>query len=64
MSTEQVAASAELIQEKLLGAKFQERLPRDNPRSFTSVYYRAGDGKLFKMAVVDTQRDWPKICRA
>lgn len=57
-------SNAVLIQAKLLGARFQERLPRDRTRSFTSVYYRAGDGKLFKMAVVDTQRDWPKICRA
>lgn len=53
-----------LIQAKLLGARFLERRPRENPRSFTSVYYRAGDGRLFKMAVVDTQRDWPKVCRA
>lgn len=53
-----------MIQAKLLGAKFQERLPRENARSFTSVYYRAGDRRLFKMAVVDTQRDWPKVCRA
>ena len=57
-------SNAVLIQAKLLGAKFQERLPRENPRSFTSVYYRAGDRRLFKMAVVDTQRDWPKVCRA
>jgi crotonobetainyl-CoA:carnitine CoA-transferase CaiB-like acyl-CoA transferase len=57
-------SNAVLIQAKLLGAKFQERLPRDNPRSFTAVYYRAGDRKLFKMAVVDTERDWPKVCRA
>ena len=53
-----------LIQARLLGARFQERLPRESPRSFTSVYYRAGDRRLFKMAVVDTQRDWPKVCRA
>jgi crotonobetainyl-CoA:carnitine CoA-transferase CaiB-like acyl-CoA transferase len=53
-----------MIQAKLVGARFQERLPRENARSFTSVYYRAGDRRLFKMVVVDTQRDWPKICRA
>lgn len=57
-------SNAVMIQAKLLGAKFLERRPRHDPRSFTSVYYRAGDGKLFKMAVVDTQRDWPKVCRA
>lgn len=57
-------ANAVWIQAKLLGARFLERRPREDARSFTSVYYRAGDRRLFKMVVVDTQRDWPKICRA
>jgi crotonobetainyl-CoA:carnitine CoA-transferase CaiB-like acyl-CoA transferase len=53
-----------MLQAKLLAAQFQERRPREDARSFTSVYYRAGDRRLFKMAVVDTRRDWPKVCRA
>jgi len=53
-----------MIQAKLLGAQFLERRPRDDARSFTAVYYRAGDRRLFKMTVVDTRRDWPKVCRA
>ncbi len=53
-----------MIQAKLLGAQFLERRPREDARSFTSVYYRAADRRLFKMAVVDTQRDWPKVCLA
>ena len=53
-----------MIQARLLGARFQDRRPREAARSFTSVYYRAGDRRLFKMAVVDTRRDWPKVCRA
>jgi len=53
-----------MIQARLLGARFQDRRPREAARSFTSVYYRAGDRRLFKMAVVDSQRDWPKVCRA
>lgn len=57
-------SNAVMIQAKLLGAQFLERRPREDARSFTSVYYRAGDHRLFKMAVVDTRRDWPKICRA
>jgi len=57
-------SNAVMLQAKLLGAEFQERRPREDARSFTSVYYRAGDGRLFKMAVVDTRRDWPKVCRA
>ncbi|HTQ78146.1 MAG TPA: CoA transferase [Burkholderiales bacterium] len=57
-------SNAVMIQAKLLGARFLERRPREEARSFTSVYYRAGDRRLFKMAIVDTQRDWPKVCRA
>ncbi|MFY9315144.1 MAG: CoA transferase [Burkholderiales bacterium] len=57
-------SNAVMIQAKLLGAQFLERRPRERARSFTSVYYRAGDRRLFKMAVVDTRRDWPKVCRA
>jgi formyl-CoA transferase len=52
-----------MIQAKLLGAKFLERRPREDARSFTSVYYRASDKRLFKMSIVNTQRDWPKVCR-
>ncbi len=57
-------ANAVWIQAKLLGAQFLERRPRESTRSFTSVYYRAGDRRLFKMVIVESQRDWPKICRA
>ena len=57
-------SNAVMLQAKLLGATFLERRPREDARSFTSVYYRAGDRRLFKMAVVDTRRDWPKVCRA
>lgn len=57
-------SNAVMLQAKLLGAQFLERRPREDARSFTAVYYRAGDRRLFKMAVVDTRRDWPKVCRA
>jgi formyl-CoA transferase len=53
-----------LIQARLLETKFQERRPREEARTFTGVYYRAGDGRIFKMAVVDTEAGWPKVCRA
>lgn len=57
-------ANAVWIQAKLVGARFLERRPREEARSFTSVYYRSADRRLFKMVVVDTERDWPKVCRA
>jgi crotonobetainyl-CoA:carnitine CoA-transferase CaiB-like acyl-CoA transferase len=57
-------ANSVMIQAKLLGAQFQERRPREDARSFTSVYYRAADKRVFKMAIVSTERDWPRVCRA
>ncbi len=57
-------SNAVMIQARLLGAEFLERRPREDARSFTAIYYRAADSRLFKMAVVDTQRDWPRVCRA
>ena len=53
-----------MIQARLVEAKFQERRPREEARNVTSVYYRAGDRRIFKIAIVDSQRDWPKLCRA
>ncbi|HEX2464517.1 MAG TPA: CoA transferase [Thermoanaerobaculia bacterium] len=57
-------SNAVLIQARLLETKFQERRPREEARNFTGVYYRAGDGRIFKMAIVDTEAGWPKVCRA
>jgi formyl-CoA transferase len=57
-------SNAVMIQAKLIGAQFLERRPREDARNFTSVYYRAGDKRLFKMAIVEIERDWPKVCRA
>lgn len=57
-------SNAVMIQAKLLDAKFQDRRSRENARNFTGVYYRAGDGRLFKMAIVDIARGWPQVCRA
>jgi len=53
-----------MIQARLVEAKFQERRPREDARNVTGVYYRAGDRRIFKIAIVDSQRDWPKLCRA
>ena len=57
-------SNAVMLQAKLIGAQFLERRPRENARNFTHVYYRAGDKRLFRMAVVHVERDWPKVCKA
>ncbi|HEX2567632.1 MAG TPA: CoA transferase [Burkholderiales bacterium] len=53
-----------MIQAKLLGARFLERKPREQARSFTAVYYRAADQRLFKMSIVDQERGFPRAARA
>lgn len=57
-------SNAVMIQAKLLGAQFLERRPREESRNFTRVYYRTADKRLFRMAIVNVQRDWPKVCTA
>lgn len=59
-----VWANAIIIQARLLHTQFQERRAREDARNFTGVYYRAGDGRIFKMAVPDIEPGWPKVCRA
>jgi len=57
-------SNAVMIQAKLLGATFLERRPREAARSFSGVYYRAGDKRVFKMSIVDQERGFPRVCRA
>jgi formyl-CoA transferase len=57
-------SNAVLIQARLLETQFQARRPREDARNFTGVYYRAGDGRIFKIAIVDTEAGWPRVCRA
>lgn len=57
-------SNAVLIQARLCDAQFHERRPREEAPNFVGVYYKAGDGRVFKMTVVNTEQGWPRICRA
>jgi crotonobetainyl-CoA:carnitine CoA-transferase CaiB-like acyl-CoA transferase len=53
-----------LVQGGLCGAKFQEKRPRERAISFGNVYYRAGDGRVFKLSLANVEKLWPAFCRS
>jgi formyl-CoA transferase len=53
-----------LIQAKLCGARFHDKRPREQARYFAGVYYRAGDGRVFKITIADIEKGWRPFCRA
>lgn len=59
-----VWSNAVIVQGRLLDARFHDRRPREEAYNFTSVYYRAGDGRVFKITLVDLQGGYPRVCRA
>ncbi len=57
-------SNSSLISARLAEAEFQERLPREQSRHYSSVYYRSGDDRIFKVAIVDHPKSWPGFARA
>ena len=57
-------SNAVLLQAKLCDATFHERMPREQARNFTGIYYRSADDRIFKMAIVNVEQGWPRVCRA
>ena len=57
-------ANAWNIQAQLCGATFPPKLPRAQARGFGGVYYRTGDGRMLKFALVNPERLWPRFCHA
>jgi crotonobetainyl-CoA:carnitine CoA-transferase CaiB-like acyl-CoA transferase len=57
-------ANSSNVQGQLCGAEFPERVHRDESHNFAYIYYRAGDGQVFKPAIVNVEKRWPSFCRA
>jgi formyl-CoA transferase len=53
-----------LIQAKLCGARFHDKRPREEALYFAGVYYRSGDGRIFKMTIANIEKSWAPLCRA
>ncbi len=58
-----VYANSMTIQAKLCGARFRDKVPREEIPNFAAVYYRSRDGKVFRHAVFAEDK-WPPFCRA
>jgi len=52
------------IQAQLYGAQFHQKRTRDQALNFSAVHYRASDGRIFKLAIVNVERDWPGFTQA
>jgi formyl-CoA transferase len=57
-------ANATELQGVLCGARVPEKPTRENYYNYAYISYRSGDGKLFKLSIVDQKKHWPLICQA
>lgn len=57
-------ANANMIQGQLCGAKFHERVPREQSYNFTYIYYLPKDGRPLKLNIHNQEKSWAPFCRA
>ncbi|MGC1402690.1 MAG: CoA transferase [Thermodesulfobacteriota bacterium] len=57
-------ANSNMIQGQLCGARFRERVPREQSYNFTYIYYMPKDGRPLKLNINDQEKDWAPFCRA
>jgi crotonobetainyl-CoA:carnitine CoA-transferase CaiB-like acyl-CoA transferase len=57
-------ANATMLQAQLAGAKFFEKRPRDQAYNFIALHYKTGDGRILRLCLLNSERDWPKFCAA
>jgi formyl-CoA transferase len=57
-------SNSSVVQGKLCGAELPQRVHRNESHNFAYIYYQAGDGQVFKPAIVNVQKRWPSFCRA
>lgn len=56
-------ANATLLQAQLVNARFKPKRPRPQAYNFTYLHYRSGDQRLFKLGIVNLDKDWQPFCR-
>ena len=57
-------ANSVMLQAQLADASFREKRPRENAYNFTSLHYPTKDGRLLKLSLVNSQKDWVPFCEA
>lgn len=56
-------ANATLLSAQLSNAQFREKRHRSRAYNFMSLHYRARDGRLLKLGMVNAEKDWAPLCR-
>jgi formyl-CoA transferase len=57
-------SNSTMIQAQLCGARFHQRVPREQSYNYAYIYYLAGDGRPLKLNIHDQEKDWAPFCRA
>jgi crotonobetainyl-CoA:carnitine CoA-transferase CaiB-like acyl-CoA transferase len=57
-------ANSNMIQGQLCGARFRERVPREQSYNFTFIYYTPKDGRPLKLNIYDHEKDLAPFCQA
>ena len=57
-------ANATMLQAQLCDANFKPKRPHARAYNFTSLHYRSRDGRLLKLGIVNTAKDWQPFCEA
>lgn len=57
-------ANATMLQAQLSNAEFQEKRPRSNAWTFTTIHYQSKDERLLKLGIVNIDKDWQPFCEA
>jgi crotonobetainyl-CoA:carnitine CoA-transferase CaiB-like acyl-CoA transferase len=59
-----VWSNSTMVQAQLCGARFHQKVPREQSYNFTHLYYRPRDGRPLKLNIQDQGKDWAPFCRA
>jgi formyl-CoA transferase len=57
-------SNSTMIQAQLCGARFHQRVPREQSYNFSYLYYLPSDGRPLKLNIHDQEKDWAPFCRA
>jgi formyl-CoA transferase len=57
-------ANATMLQAQLAGAAFAEKRHRSRAYNFISLHYKTGDGRILRLCLLNSERDWPRFCNA
>jgi formyl-CoA transferase len=59
-----VWTNSTMIQAQLCGARFNNRVSREQSYNFTALYYLPSDGRPLKLNINDQEKDWAPFCEA